>query len=140
MTLPRSRPRGTEEEKIRPRSARFLRADDMLMYGRVVHKRVWRAGAEGVVSVVASTSQSRACLPPCLGPKTSGPRRPESLSPCLLHLHTMPETSAARAILCPPPFPLYHPNIVNMAAHRNYRKRNGRRACAARVGSVHGPG
>lgn len=45
---------------------------------------------------------------------SSAPRHPpESLSPCLLHLHTMPEETSARLRTVPRPFdPTYHPNVV----------------------------
>lgn len=84
------------------------------MYGCVVHKRVWKEVPKENTPML-STSQSRQPSPSLVssscssrGPATplswrmgffrfrrAGPRRrPESLSPCLLHLHTMLETSA----------------------------------------------
>lgn len=88
----------------------------MLMYGRVVHKRVWKEVPEEGKHAGAKHEPKQAAPPPSSGEPSAEPRdtpfvadgflsvqderaqvpdrRPESLSPCLLHLHTMLETSA----------------------------------------------
>ena len=80
-------------------------ADDMLMYGYVVPK------------CLEGGTKERCLVPRAIERCWACGLRTQSLSPCLLHLHTIQETSA---LLSTP----YHPNIVNIAAHQNYRKRN----------------
>lgn len=79
------------------------------MYGCVVHKRVWKEVPKENTPAKHKPKQTALSFPRVLrwAPrhpfrggwvsfrfKTNGPRRrPESLSPCLLHLHTMLETS-----------------------------------------------
>lgn len=65
------RERREGEKEGSPRSARFLHDDDMLMYGCVVHKRVWKEVPKENAPML-STSQSRHPSPSLVS--SAGPR------------------------------------------------------------------
>lgn len=125
---------------------RFPRDDDMLMYGCVVRSCVWEE-EEG--TVVASTSQRRPPFLPdgflsvqnerVLGLDVPSHCRPASFICIQCRRHPRLRHPVSRlAPSIPPRAPTYHRNIVNMAAHRNYRtgsRGEASRARAARVGA-----